>query len=107
MLKLLALPLVSLVFITILMTSPLIPLLEKDYSTAMILGSSEEEHNNHDNGGPQLFDSKYYLLKNFLSLGLFPKSDHQQNLLDYAFTVLEYTIEILDPPPKQLNSNLL
>lgn len=107
MLKILALPLVSLVLVTLLTTSPLIPLLGKDYCTAMILGSSEEEHNTHDTGATQLFDGKYFLLKNFLSLGSYPNAEHQHNTLDYAFTVLEFTIEILDPPPRSLNSCFL
>lgn len=107
MLKILALPLVSLVLVAILMTSPLTPFLGKDYCTALILGSSEEENNNHDIGGTKIFDGKYFMLKNFLPMGPYPKTEHQQNSLDYAFTVLEFTIEILDPPPKQLNSFFL
>ncbi len=107
MLRILALPFVSLVLITILITSPLTPFLGKDYCTAMILGSSEEENNNHDIGGTKILDGKYFMLKNFLPMGLSPKTEKQQNSLDYAFTVLEFTIEILDPPPRQLNfSNL-
>lgn len=101
-LRRLALPIVSIVMVTILMASPLAPLLGKDYCTLIILGSSEEENNSHDTAESKVFDGKFFLLKNFFALDSSLKQEKQHSTLAYAFTVLEHTIEILDPPPKKL-----
>ncbi len=103
-LRILALPFVSAMLVTILLTAPLVPFLGKEYCTAMILGSSEEENNSHDLGESKIFDGKYFILKNFFSVDPTLNAEHHQNTLDYSFTVLEFTIEILDPPPKKLIS---
>lgn len=101
-LRRLALPMVSIVMVAILMATPLTPYLGKDYCTLMILGSSEEENNSHDTAESKIFDGKFFLLKNFFSVDSSLKQEQQNNTLMYAFTVLEHTIEILDPPPKKL-----
>lgn len=101
-LRQLAIPIVSMILVAILMTSPLTPLLGKDYCTLMVLGSSEEENNSHDNLGSKVFEAKYFLLKNFFEIGPSILQEHHLNAQGYEFSVLEHTIEILDPPPRKL-----
>lgn len=102
MLKLLALPIVSVMLVSILMASPFVPLLGREYSTALILGASEEENNSHETASSKNFDSKFFVFRNFFPVD--PSFNQEQNLgsLRYIFQVLEHTVEILDPPPREL-----
>ncbi|MCR9263739.1 MAG: hypothetical protein NXH86_06250 [Flavobacteriaceae bacterium] len=102
MLRLLAFPFVSVMLVTILMTSPLVPLLGKEYCTAIILGSSEEENNSNETTGSKSFESKYFLLRNFFPVDTSFNQEQDFNSLGYIFPVLDYTVEILDPPPRRL-----
>lgn len=100
--RILAVPFISFVLVTILMTSSFIPLLGQEYSTAIILGSSEEENNTHDTSNNKTYDSKYFVYKNFFSTDLSINQEKGDNTLGYVFTILEITLEILDPPPRIL-----
>lgn len=101
-LKLLAFPLVSVMLVSILMASPFVPLLGREYCTALILGASEEENNSNETSNGKSFESKFFVFRNFFAVD--PSFNQEQNLtsLRYVFQVLEHTIEILDPPPKEL-----
>ncbi|MEW2920495.1 MULTISPECIES: hypothetical protein [Flavobacteriaceae] len=102
MLRLLAIPFVSVILVTILMASPFVPLLGRECCTAMIIGSSEEENNNHEPSTVNNFESKYFLLRNFFPLNSSLQQKENLNALGYIFPILEFTVEILDPPPKRL-----
>ena len=99
----LAIPFISILMVSILLTSSFIPLLGQEYSTAIILGSSEEESNNHDTFSSNAFDSKYFMSKSFFSAGPSLNQDKNNNVSGYTFAVLEFTLEILDPPPRNLS----
>ncbi len=101
-LRLLALPFVSVILVTILMASPFVPLLGKEYCTAIILGSSEEENNSKETTGSKNFESKFFLLRNFFPVDSILNQEKNLDALTYIFRVLDCTIEILDPPPKRL-----
>jgi len=101
--RILAIPFISIFMVSILLTTSFIPLLGQEYSTAIILGSSEEESNNHDTLSSNAFDSKYFMSKSFFSTGLFLNQDKNNNVSGYTFAVLEFTLEILDPPPRKLS----
>jgi len=87
--------------VTILMTSPLVPLLGKEYCTLMVLGSSEEENNNEISSSKHV-DGKYFLLKNFLPVDMSLQQEQNLYVSGYIFPELDFTIEILDPPPRKL-----
>jgi hypothetical protein len=102
MLRLLAIPFISVILVTILMASPFVPLLGREYCTALIIGSSEEENNSNETAPTKNFESKYFLLRNFFPVDASFQQEKNLNSMGYIFPVLEYTIEILDPPPKGL-----
>jgi hypothetical protein len=101
-LKLLAFPIVSVMLVSILMASPFVPLLGREYSTALILGASEEENNSNETANGKNFESKFFVFRNFFPVD--PSFYQEQNLtsLGYVFQLMEHTIEILDPPPRKL-----
>jgi len=84
------------------MASPFVPLLGKEYCTAIILGSSEEENNGKETTSSKNFESKFYSLWNFFSVNPSFSQEKDATAIDYVFRVLDYTIEILDPPPRRL-----
>lgn len=102
MLRLLAFPFVSLMLVTILMASPYVPLLGREYCAAIILGASEEENNSNETTNSKNLESKFFLLRYFFPQD--PSFQQEQNTgsLGYVFRTLDCTIEILDPPPKEL-----
>ncbi|MCR9227298.1 MAG: hypothetical protein NXH90_07775 [Flavobacteriaceae bacterium] len=88
--------------VSILLTSSFIPLLGQEYSTAIILGSSEEENNTHDTLNNNTFDAKYFLSKSFFAMDPSQHQEKKGNASGYIFAVLEFTLETLDPPPRKL-----
>jgi len=102
MLRLLAIPFVSVMLVTILMASPFVPLLGRDYCAALIVGSSEEENNSNETSATKNFESKYFLLRNFFPVDSSFQQEKNLNSMGYIFPVLEFTVEILDPPPRIL-----
>ncbi|WP_318343762.1 hypothetical protein [Flagellimonas baculiformis] len=102
MLKLLAFPIVSVMLVSILMASPFVPLLGREYSTALILGSSEEENNSHETTNGKNFESKFFVFRNFFAVDPYFNQEQHLSSLRYIFQVMEHTVEILDPPPREL-----
>tara|TARA_B100000949_G_scaffold235538_1_gene259524 strand:- start:27939 stop:28247 length:309 start_codon:yes stop_codon:yes gene_type:complete len=100
--RILAIPFISIMMISILLTSSFIPLLGQEYSTAIILGSSEEENNSHDTSSSNIFDAKYFLSKSFFTTNPTQYQEKRDNASGYLFAVLEFTLETLDPPPRKL-----
>lgn len=102
MLRLLAIPFISVMLATILMASPFVPLLGRDYCAALIVGSSEEENNSSETAPIKNIESKYFLLRHFFPVDASFQQEKNFNSMGYIFPVLEFTLEILDPPPKRL-----
>ncbi|MDF0714979.1 hypothetical protein PY092_02365 [Muricauda sp. 334s03] len=100
--RILAIPFISIMMISILLTSSFIPLLGQEYSTAIILGSSEEENNTHDTSNSNTFDAKYFLSKSFFATNPSHHQEKSDSTSGYIFAVLEFTLETLDPPPRKL-----
>jgi hypothetical protein len=100
--RILAIPFISIMMVSILLTSSFIPLLGKEYSTAIILGSSEEENNTHDTSSSNTVDAKYFLSKSFFTTDPTVHQEKSDNASGYMFAVLEFTLETLDPPPRKL-----
>ncbi len=69
----------------------------------MILGAAEEEKSNKKEETEKKFDEMDAFFKYFLEL-----ANHQVNqkaqldFLGYIFPTSDYTVEILDPPPRKL-----
>ncbi len=100
--RILAIPFISIMMVSILLTSSFIPLLGKEYSTAIVLGSSEEENNTHDSSTSNTFDAKYFMSKSFFSTDPSLNQEKNDNTSGYVFVILEFTVETLDPPPRKL-----
>ncbi len=100
--RILAIPFISIMMVSILLTSSFVPLLGQEYSIAIILGSSEEENNTHDTSSSNTFDAKYFMSKSFFSANPSLNQENNNNTSGYVFAVLEFTLETLDPPPRKL-----
>ncbi|MCK0161340.1 hypothetical protein [Allomuricauda sp. F6463D] len=100
--RILAIPFISFLLVSILMTSVFVPFLGQEHSTAIILNASEEENNSHDTSSSKVFDNKCFVSKNFFTTDSSINQEKNDNTLGYVFTVLEFTLETLDPPPRRL-----
>lgn len=95
-------PFISLLLILAISASPIIPLLDKDLGETMVVGAAEEEKS-----------SKVITIKKFDEADIYNKyllewgnqpflQEHSLGFLGYIFPISDYTLEILDPPPRKL-----
>ncbi|WP_375587651.1 hypothetical protein [Flagellimonas aurea] len=100
--KTLLFPMISLLLIFALSVSPIIPLLDKESGKTIVIGAAEEEKS-----------SETFTIKKFDEADTFYKyffDSHNQHFsldsslgyLGYIFPFSDYTVEILDPPPRNL-----
>ncbi|WP_156102212.1 hypothetical protein [Muricauda sp. MAR_2010_75] len=102
MLRTIAFPFVSVLLIFSLLASPLIPFLDKEFSKTLVL-SAEEEKSSKKEESEKKFDEKDFFIKNYFAVSSdFLAQDKHYTTAGYLFPVLEYTVEILDPPPRRL-----
>ena len=83
--------------------SPIIPLLDTELGKTNVVGAAEEENNNKKGDMEIKFDEldayfKYF--SEFSSNQIFEVQS--KNFLAYLFTTSDFTLEILDPPPRKL-----
>ncbi|MFT0714148.1 hypothetical protein [Flagellimonas lutimaris] len=103
MLKALLFPIISFLLILSISTSPIIPLLDKALGKTMILSSAEEEKSSKNEESDKKFDEMDAYFKYFLELASYQIIKTQGiDFLGYIFPTSDYTIEILDPPPRKL-----
>lgn len=95
-------PIISLFLILTISASPIVPLLDKELGKTMVIGGSEEEKS-----------TKLFTIKKFdeadTLIKYFSFSIHQpilqnspEDYVGYIFPISDYTVEILDPPPRNL-----
>ncbi|TXJ93843.1 hypothetical protein [Flagellimonas pelagia] len=103
MLKKLVFPILSMLLMGCLLASPLIPFLDKELGKTMAFGSSEEEKSNKKEEAEKNFDELDLYLKNYIDVSFF-QVPQQRTICSagYVFPSLEFSMEILDPPPKKL-----
>jgi hypothetical protein len=102
-LKALLFPIISFLLILSISTSPIIPLLDKALGKTMILSSAEEEKSSKNEESDKKFDEMDAYFKYFLELASYQIINTQgTDFLGYIFPTSDYTIEILDPPPRKL-----
>lgn len=103
MLKKLVFPILSMLLMGCLLTSPLIPFLDKELGKTMVFGSSEEEKSSKKEEAEKNFDELDLYLKNYNDISFF-QVPQQRTICSagYVFPSLEFSMEILDPPPKVL-----
>lgn len=94
---------VSLLLMLATLASPLIPLLDTELGKTIVVGTAEEESSNKKGDTEIKFDEldayfKFYL--EFTSNQIF--ENQPKSFLAYLFTSSDYTVEILDPPPRNL-----
>ena len=102
MFKVILFPIISLLLVFSISISPIIPLLDKELGKTIILGAEEENSNKKEETGKK-FDEIDAYFKYFVELAnhqLFQKT--QLDFLGYIFPTSDYTVEILDPPPRKL-----
>jgi len=101
--KVILFPIISFLLILSISISPVIPLLDKELGKTMILGAAEEEKSNKKEETEKKFDEIDAYFKYFLELADHQVSQKTQlDFLGYIFPTSDYTVEILDPPPRKL-----
>ena len=103
MLKTLVFPILSLMLIGCLLVSPIVPFLDKELGKTMIFGSAEEEKSSKKEEAEKNFDELDLYIKSFYELSFY-QVPQQQDISSsrYIFPTMEFSMEILDPPPKVL-----
>ena len=94
---------ISLVLISALTVSPLIPFLDKELGKTMVIGAAEEENNGNNGETNKKFDEIDAYIKYYLELVNNPVFQQQnQDDIGYLLPISDYIVEILDPPPRKL-----
>ena len=103
LLKTIAFPFISLLLIFSLLAPSFLPFLEEDQSTSLVLDVDDTEKNNKKEESEKKSDEMDFFIKNnFVHIIAIFAHRQEYNLSGYLFPSLEYTIEILDPPPRRL-----
>ncbi|WP_375325775.1 hypothetical protein [Flagellimonas sp. GZD32] len=103
MLKKLIISLFAIILTGSLLVSPLIPFLDKELGKTMMITSAEEEESNNTEETAKKFDETATYIKYFTELRHeITKQNQQISFSGYLFPTSDFTLEILDPPPKQL-----
>lgn len=95
-------PIISLLLILTISASPVIPLLDKELGKTIAVTGAEEEKGNkiitikkfdeEDTFNKYVFESNHQPIS----------QEHTIGFLGYFFSISDYTMEILDPPPRKL-----
>jgi len=94
---------ISLVLISALTVSPLLPFLDKELGKTMVIGAAEEENNSNNGETNKKFDEIDAYIKYYLELVNNPVFQQQnQDHIGYLLPISDYIVEILDPPPRKL-----
>ena len=94
---------ISLVLISALTVSPLLPFLDKELGKTMVIGAAEEENNSNNGETNKKFDEIDGYIKYYLELANNPVFQQQnQDDIGYLLPISDYIVEILDPPPRKL-----
>jgi hypothetical protein len=94
---------ISLLLISALTVSPLIPFLDKELGKTMVIGAAEEENNGNNGETNKKFDEIDAYIKYYLELVNNPVFQQQnQDHIGYLLPISDYIVEILDPPPRKL-----
>lgn len=103
MLKTIVHSIISLLLISALTVSPLIPFLDKELGKTMVISAAEEENNGNNGETDKKFDEIDAYIKYYLEIANNPIFQ-QQNAdgSGYLFPISDHTVEILDPPPRKL-----
>ncbi|MHA7863282.1 hypothetical protein [Flagellimonas marinaquae] len=103
MLKTIVHSIISLLLISALTVSPLIPFLDKELGKTMVISAAEEENNGNNGETNKKFDEIDAYIKYYLEIANNPIFQ-QQNAdgSGYLFPISDHTVEILDPPPRKL-----
>ncbi|MBO6533815.1 MAG: hypothetical protein JJ885_06695 [Muricauda sp.] len=103
MLKTIVHSIISLLLISALTVSPLIPFLDKELGKTMVIGAAEEENNGNNGETNKKFDEIDAYIKYYLELVNNPVFQQQnQDHIGYLLPISDYIVEILDPPPRKL-----
>ncbi|MBO0341933.1 MAG: hypothetical protein VX798_05730 [Bacteroidota bacterium] len=100
--KIFLFPFMSLLLILAISAAPIIPLLDKELGETMLVGAAEEEKSSKVFTIKKFDESDIYN-KYLLEWGIHPfLQEHSLGFLRYIFPISDYTVEILDPPPRKL-----
>ncbi|GLU43374.1 hypothetical protein [Allomuricauda sp. NBRC 101325] len=103
MLNKLIIPVFAIILVGSLLVTPLIPLLDQDLGKTIMLTSGEEEESSSMEEMMKKFDETATYIKFYSELHHeFIKQNLQITYSGYLLPITDYTLEILDPPPRQL-----
>ena len=95
-------PFVSILLICSLLAAPIIPFLDKELSQSLLL-TAEEEKSSKKEEAEKKFDEMDFFIRNYFAFSSeFLAQQQDFTAAGYLFPVMEYTVEILDPPPRRL-----
>ncbi|NVN17214.1 hypothetical protein GUA46_02585 [Muricauda sp. HICW] len=100
--KTLLFPIISLLLIFALSVSPIVPLLDKELGKTMIIGAAEEEKSSKTITIKKFDEADTFYKYFFESHNQHFSQDSSMGYLGYIFPFSDYTVEILDPPPRNL-----
>ncbi|NAY91823.1 hypothetical protein GTQ34_07835 [Muricauda sp. JGD-17] len=99
MLKAISLPIIASLLITFLLAPPVMSLFDKDLCAAIILSPEEEEKNNEKEAEKKL-DEKDLFLSDYVESHKMVSKEKKINTTEYLFSLLDYNLDILVPPPR-------
>ncbi|SDQ11356.1 hypothetical protein [Flagellimonas zhangzhouensis] len=103
MLNKLIIPVFAIILVGSLLVTPLIPLLDKELGKTIMLTSGEEEESSSMEEMMKKFDETTFYIKYFSELRHeLVKQNQLITYSGYLFPTSDHTLEILDPPPRQL-----
>ncbi|MDF0707080.1 hypothetical protein [Flagellimonas okinawensis] len=100
--KTLMFPLIAILLIVAISASPVIPFLDEELGKTMVMGAAEEEETSNIITIKK-FDETDSYLKYVTESEILPiLREHPLDNMGYIFSFSDCTIEILDPPPRNL-----
>ncbi|WP_222982262.1 hypothetical protein [Flagellimonas meishanensis] len=99
MLRAIAFPIIAFLLISSLLAPPVMVLLDRDFSMAMILSPEDEDKSNEQEAEKKL-DEKNLFITDFTGPhGMFSK-ERKINPTEYVPSLSDYKADILVPPPR-------
>ena len=95
--------LISLSLIFFLVASPVLPFLDRELGKMLILGAAEEEHQTGHDGSKKKLEQNKLLSRSMLRIrGNSQLKNKDPRARHYLFSICEFKMETLDPPPENL-----
>jgi len=95
--------LISLCLVFFLVSSPMLPFLDRELGKMLIMGTAEEEHQPGQDGSKKKLEQNKFLSRSVLRFwGNSRFKNKDPRALHYLFSICEFKMETLDPPPEAM-----